>query len=797
MTKKQFQIAETFGRAIQHQQSGRLREAEILYRQILAQQPAHADSLHMLGLIAYRAGRQDVAADMIQRAIALNCNSSAAAYSNLGGALRAQGRLDDAILAFRQAIALKRDFPEAHHNLGNSLRDKGDLESAIAAYREAIALKPLFPSAYNNLGIALKEKGMVEDAIAAYRQALSLKPDYADAYNNLGNILYSNGQLNGSISAYRQAISIKHNSAEAHNNLGNALMDKRLLDEAVSAFRQAIALKPSFAEAHKNLGNALVDKEQFDEAVRVLRQAIALKPSFAEAYNSLGDALFSKGSIGEAVAAYRQATVLKPDDYQAFSNLGLALRRNKQINEAIAAFGESLRRKPDYAEAHNNFAGALTDIGDLDGAIGSYRRAIALRPDYSVAHSNLLFTLHYHPDYDPKFIAEEHRLWNAQHVEPLGAPIRNYSNDPNPKRRLRIGYVSPDFRNHVVSLFILPFLEHHDKVEVEVYAYADVPAPDRITERVRAYTDHWRSLIGLTDVQVTDLILEDRIDILIDLAGHTGGNRLLVFAHRPAPVQVTYLGYPGTTGLAAMDYRLTDTHADPPGQGEEYCSEQLIRLPACAWCFQPQDRSWPDPKPRTVGQPMTLGCFNNFAKVTAPMLRVWGSILHALPGSRLLLKGHGLGSSDARQRVTTVLRAQGIGAELRELRGWEPSYSAHMELYERVDIALDTFPYHGTTTTCDALWMGVPVVSLAGKAHVSRVGVSLLRNLGLTELIATSEAEYIRIAADLAKDPSRLTTLRTTLRERMQQSPLMDAPRFTRNIENAYRLMWRRWCATV
>ena len=518
-------------------------------------------------------------------------------------------------------------------------------------------------------------------------------------------------------------------------------------------------------------------------------------PDIPEALTAISAIPFrEKGQLNEAIAACRQAIALKPGYADAHSNLGIALSDKGQLDEAIAACRQAIALKPNFPVPRSNLGTAFKNAGRLDDALDSYRSALALAPDRADIHSNLLLTLNYHPGFDAHAIAAEHRLWNRCHGEPLRSSLQPHPNDRNPERRLRIGYVSPDLRDHVVARFLLPLLENHDRTAFEIFAYAQVPVPDAMTQRLRTHADAWRSLVGLSDAQAAELIRQDRIDILVDLAGHTANNRLLVFARKPAPVQVTWLGYPNTTGLDTIDYRLTDSFADPSGSTDLHCSEKLFRLPACAWCFEPSA------SPAVAGRregPITFGCLNNFAKITGPMLALWGRILQAVPESRLLVKSASFGNASVRQRVQQILGELGIAPERLELRGYEADYGGHLALYEQMDIALDTFPYHGTTTTCEALWMGVPVVSLAGGSHVSRVGVSLLANVGLSDLAATSPEEYVSIAVKLAGDLPRLTHLRSTLRERMAASSLMDAPRFARDIEAAFRQMWHRWCAEI
>ena len=610
------------------------------------------------------------------------------------------------------------------------------------------------------LALALQhhQAGRLQPAEQLYRQILAQQPQHAEALHLLGVIANQTGHSGEAVNLIGQAIALNPRFPAALNNLGIALQDLGRVDEAIAAHRQALALDPNDAATYSNLGNALQDNGQLDEALAAFRQAIALNPNHAKAYSNLGNVLEAKGQLPEAIAACRQALALDPNLFEANANLG----------------------------------NALMEDGQLDAALIACRKALALRPNHAGIHSNLVFRMHYHPAMDAPTLAAEHRRWNHQHAQPLQPFIPPHRNDRSPDRRLRIGYVSPDFREHPVGRFLLPLLAHHDHNNFEIFAYAQLPASDAMTAQLRSHTDHWHGLARVSDPQAAELIGAHQIDILIDLAGHTANSRLLVFARKPAPVQVTYLGYPDTTGLATMDYRLTDAWADPPGQTESYHSEALVRLDPCAWCYQP--RASPPVTPRPDG-PITFGSFNTFVKVTAPMLHLWSRILKAVPDSRLLLKALALGSESTRQRVRGLLGQEGIGPERLELRGGEPHYADHLALYHRIDVALDTFPYHGTTTTCEALWMGVPVVTLAGSCHVSRVGVSLLTTAGLPELVATTTEEYLQIAASLAHDRPRLTHLRATLRPQLQQSPLMDAPRFARTIEAAYRQMWRQWCA--
>jgi predicted O-linked N-acetylglucosamine transferase (SPINDLY family) len=713
-----------FALALQHHQAGRLPEAERLYRQILSQNPQHANALQNMGILAGQLGRNDQALDLSRRVVTLKPNS-AEAYSNLGNALFALGRSDEAVAAYRQAIALNPNFAEAHYNLGNVVKSSGRLAEAIEAFRRAVALKP----------------------------------DYVDAQNNLGNALAAIGQA----------------------------------EEAFAVFHRAIALQPKIPQTYFNFGYALANHGRLDEAIALFRQAIALRPNYPEAYSSIGNVLKEKGELDQAIAAHRQALALNPNLFKACNNLGVALQAKGQLDEAITALRHAIALNPNYAEACNNLGMALKDAGRLDETIAAFRQAITFRPDFSEAHSNLVLTLHYHEGYDADAIAEEHRLWNRKFAQPLAKFIRPHSNDRDPNRRLRIGYVSPDFKIHVVGRFLLPLLSHHDRGHFEIFCYSNAARPDEMTARFRSIVDHWRDIARISDEQAADAIRADGIDILVDLAGHTAGNRLLVFAQKPAPVQVSYLGYPASTGLNTIDYRLSDVFADPADS-----PNNIYRLPRTNWCFAKLEDSGPVQPPPAINQGyVTFGSFNTLPKVTDAMLQVWARILREIPGSHLLLKTSGFAAASVRERIGARLTALGIDASRLSLRGFEPANADHLAMYSQIDIALDTFPYHGTTTTCDALWMGVPVVTLAGQTHVSRVGVSLLSNIGMPELIAHSTDEYARIAIDLARDLDRLQSLRQSMRARMIASPLMDANQFARDIEAAYRQMWQNWCAAM
>lgn len=562
-------------------------------------------------------------------------------------------------------------------------------------------------------------------------------------------------------------------------------------DRAVECLRAAVRLQPNLADAHNNLGIVLARQRRPAEAAASFREALRLRPDSAEVHNNLGSLLQEQGSFEEAEACLRQALRLRPDSPEVAFNLGLLLLKRERIEDAIDCNRRVVQLRPDHADAHANLATGLMERGRLDEAIAEYREALRLRPDAAQVHSNLVRTLAYHPGYDPRAILEEARRWEARHAGPLREEVRPHANRPDPERRLRIGYVSSEFREHADAFFLYPLLSHHDHDPFEIFCYAQVARPDALTDRLRGHADAWRDIVGLSDSQVAELVRRDGIDILVDLKLHTADNRLLVFARKPAPVQVSWLGYPGTTGLSTIDYRLTDPYLDPPGLLDAFYSEESLRLPDTFWCYDPlTDGPAVNDLPARESGAVTFGCLNAFAKVNDGCLSLWARVLRAVPGARLLLMAP---EGPARDEVRATLERAGIAPGRVAFTDKRPR-PEYLALYHRIDLCLDPLPYNGHTTGLDAAWMGVPTLTMPGRTAVGRAGWSQLCNLGLAELAAETPERFVALAAEVAGDRPRLRELRRTLRERMSQSPLMDAGRFACNVEAAYRQIWRRWC---
>ena len=632
--------------------------------------------------------------------------------------------------------------------------------------------------------------GRPDVAIELIERALLGNPSSPDTHNNLGIVLQARGYVEKALIAFRNAIRLKHSYPEAHYNLANGLQATGQIDDAIAEFREAVMLKPDFGAAHYNLGNALQTRGRIDEAVAAYHCVLRIDPSHAEAWRNLGNALHANRDLDGAIDAYRRALELNPEQTGCHGNLAVVLQAKGHIDEALAANYDALRMTPDSPATHTNIASCLKDQGRLDEALEFFRRAIELDPDAADRFSALAYTVCFHPDYDAARILEINRQWDRRYGQPLKPGIIPHENEASPERRLRIGYVSPDFCEHVVGYSMLPVIREHDRRAFDIYCYSNVLRPDGMTTQLASLAGGWRNIVGISDEAAAEMIRADQIDILVDLALHTARNRLPIFARKPAPIQVAYLGYAGTTGMEAMDYRLSDPYFDPPDANLNVYREQTVRLPGSYWLYQPMQSA-----PASSGSPaaeqgfVTFGCLNKFAKASTAALELWPEILLAVPGSRLLLQG---AAGFARQSVHDRFARNGVAAERVEFVGLQPC-EKYFETFRRIDIALDPFPYGGGISTCDALWMGVPVVTLNGATAVGRGGRSILSHLGLPELVAETPQEYVSKAVALAHDLPRLRELRATLRDRMEHSPLRDAKRHTQEIEDAYREMWRNW----
>lgn len=670
------------------------------------------------------------------------------------------GHIPEAESICRQILVQVPRQSDTLHLLGVIEHRAGRNEEAQKLIERAIGEEADNPNYHLNLGIVRKALGRLDQAVAAYREAVRLKGEFAEALCNLGNVLWEQGAMEEAAEVSRRAVAARPDLPQAHNNLGNALKALGRPGEAIAAYQQSLRLRPNDATVCRNLGNLLQLEGRDDEALALLQKAVKLDPHGALGYHCLGHAYQDKGWFLEARRCYEQALSMAPADADLLVSLGNVLK----------------------------------DLGEPEQALARYREALRINPRSSAAWSNMLFTTNYLVAADRMQVFAEHLAWGRQVIASVPRP-GSHANDRDPQRRLRVGYVSPDFRSHAVACFLLPILQYHNPRDVEVFCYAQVPNPDGITTLMQRHAQHWRNTCGVPDEKVAQMILDDRIDILVDLAGHTDNNRLPVFARRPAPVQVTYLGYSNTTGLETIDYRISDAAADPEDDATPYC-EKLIRLEGGFTCYAPPiEVGDVAPLPALSNGFVTFGSIANPAKLNDQVIHGWSRVLLAVPQSRLLM-ARDCYRDEIRSRLIERFVGYGISPERLMIEEALPSPQVpRIRVYDRIDISLDTFPYTGHTTVCESLWMGVPVVSLIGRTLVARQSASILTYAGLEQLLARTPEDFARIATDLAGDLPRLAELRAGLRQRVAHSALCDADGFTRRLESVYRDIWRQWCA--
>lgn len=640
-------------------------------------------------------------------------------------------------------------------------------------------------------GLAYDRQGQTARAEQSFREALKADPRHADSLFMLGTLHARRGDHAEAARLIGGAIAVKPDYPDYHYNLAKVMELAGQYGRAEQAYLQALRLDGRHYDALLNLSHLMLFKPDFEAAARFAVAALAIRPESVGALNNLGLASMGGRHFEQAEKAFTRALGLDPRSADTLVNLAVLYKRQERYEESIARLREAVAISPSLPAAYNNLGSVLKFEGRLREALAYSRKALEIAPDAG-AHSNLLFNLSYHPEATPEEIFREHQDWARKYAQGLDGAYSFADVDRGPERVLRVGYVSADFKNHAMAYFLRPLIGNHDPARVAVHCYSAVTTPDETTAWFRERPVAWRDIAGLTEQQVADTIHADRIDILIDLAGHTAGNRLLVFARRPAPVQMSYLGYLGSTGLASIDYRITDAISDPPGETERFHTETLARLPRSMWCYSPPDDA-PDvaPLPCLGKGHVTFASFNNSAKVSPEVVAAWARILNAVPGARLLMTTKGEGS------VHEYFRAEfgrhGIGPDRLELRRRMP-LRTYLELHGEVDIALDPFPYTGGATTCHALWMGVPVLTLPGSRPYSRSAASILDGLGLADWIAGSVDDYVAKACAKAVEVEALRDLRAGLRTRMQASPVMDGKGFAASMEQLYREAWRQYC---
>ncbi len=703
--------------------------------------------------------------------------------------LHRAGNIEEAAKNYRQILSADPRQPDALHLLGVVAQAVGRLDDAVELISESLRINPNNVSAMNNLGGVLKDQARYEDAAGFYEAAIEADPNSAHIHSNLGIVLQQLGRDEEAAHSHRRALELDPQSFAAHCNLGAVLKEQGQLAKAAEYYRAALALNPQAHEAHVNLGVVFKEQAKFAEAEACFMQALAIQPESDAALTNLGATFKEQGRLPEAIGSLRLALRINPRSHFALLNLGNALKDAGDFVEAGECLRHAVALKPNWHLAHSNLGTVFNQLGQAHRAAECFRRALELKPDYHPAHSNLLFTLNYLPDTERAKLFEEHRRFDQQFCEDFRDLISLHQNTADPERKLRIGFVSGDLREHSVAHFIEPVFARHDAAAFEIFCYANQNVNDRTTVQLRERVEHWREVAGLSDEELADAIRHDRIDILVDLSGHTARNRLLVFARKPAPIQVSMIGYMQTTGLSAMDYRITDNRLDPVGMTEAFNTEKLIRLLSGAATLQPPtDCPEVNDLPALTNGHVTFASFNNLAKVTPEALATWAHIMHKAPTSRLVIVGRG-GNS-----VVSTLGEHGITEDRIDMLDRQSMHD-YLALHHRVDFLLDTFPYCGGTTTLLAMWMGVPFITLAGKTAISRTGAGLLDGVGLgSQLIAETEVEYVGKTIQAIANLPQLAEWRTTLRSRL--APLLDSGAgYVRELEFQFRSIWREWCA--
>lgn len=766
---------------------GKLWLAEIQAKEIIKKYPNHPLGWKALGAIYGSSGKLKESLQAKKQSVHLSFHDPEA-HCNLGSAFKALGHLTEAERSYRDAIRLKPDYAQAHSNLGLTLNDLGRLSEAERSYREAIRIKPELTEAHFNLGVTLSDLGRLSEAEASYREAIRTKPDYAKAHYILGLTLANLERLSESETSYREALRLKPDYAEAHSDLGVTLNKLGRFIEAEASYREAIHLKPDYAEAHSNLGVTLNDLGRLSEAEASYREALRLKPDFAQAQSNLGVTLNNLGRSIEAEKCYREALRHKPDYAEAHNNLGLTFNDLGRLIEAEMSYREAIRLNPNYAHAYSNLGITLNELGRLIEAEASYREAIRLKPDYAKAHSNLLLSQNYMESLAREATVIEAKDYGVM-VSSKATPKFSCWHIDSRESRLRVGFVSGDFKNHPVGYFIEGLLKYLDQKNFEIYAFTTTPKEDELTRRIKLHVNHLISVYEKNDQDAAKLIHQHGIHILIDLSGHTALNRLPIFSYKPAPVQISWLGYFATTGLPEMDYILGDPIVTPE-RDANYFSESIWQMPETYLCFTPpiEDISVGQ-LPALINRYITFGCFNNLTKMSTAVIALWSRVLHSLPTAKLFLKTKQLSEPIRVNEVIEKFASFNIPVERLILEG-PSTREALLTAYNKVDIALDPFPYPGGTTTAEALWMGVPVLTLKGNRFLSRVGETIAHNAESSEWIAADHDDYLEKAVAYATDLEKLSKLRQNLRAKVLQSPLFDSERFAKNFENALIQMW-------
>jgi protein O-GlcNAc transferase len=799
-----------------------------LYERVVRERPDQLEALEALGVAALRRKQPAQALAWLSRA-KRGAPQSARLLALLGRAQRSAGLLSEAIETYRKALALDAAQVALWLDLASSELEAGELPAALSSALRATELERGLAAGWQLASRILGAAGRVGEALAAARQALARNPWSAESHLLEAELLERSGAASAALLAWHAAALLPEGNSQARtaierlsNLLGGADSELALLRARLDgvhgaglelarwlaaherpatavAFLQAeLSLTPDL-ELLAELATLLWQLGQRDRAERCLLRALELAPGDVATYQRLGAWLALESDFPGATPAdqarWQRLLGECPDDVVALVNLGAAAQRSGRPSDAVPLLRRAVRLAPQQIEPYINLAAALCDLGAPQEANAAHRQALALDPARWAVQSNLLLNAHFTAHQNPEALLAEHQSYARALSEWLGPVQALHDHDADPERRLRIGYVSPDFHEHPIAHFLEPVLREHDRRRFEIHCYSDVAHPDAITRELRKHAAVYQECAGETDEALAARIRADRIDVLVDLCGHGLGNRLPVFARKPSPVQASWLGYFDTTGLAQIDYRIADEHSVPPG-AERFWVERILRLPRSANCFQPRFSPDPAPPPCASRSFITFGCFSNPTKISRDAAAIFGRVLRGVPKSRLILKYHTCTDPGIVARFVRWFAEEGIGRDRIEFQGHAP-FDRYLRAFAEIDIALDPFPYSGETTALHTLWMGVPVVALEGKTLAERLASRVLRVAGLQDWVAHTREDYVSIALGLAERSSELATTRCNLRARLLASPLLDHAGVTRDLEAAYREMWRTWCATL
>jgi len=835
------EIETLFNKAVKLHTEGSIGEAANIYQEILEKDPRHADSIHLLGLTKHQMGESVKGSELIRRAIDIR-PGEAAYYSNLGAALKAQDRLEEAVESYERAVAIDDQFLPAFYNVGEIYCLLEKLDKGEAAYRKALELNKGLPDIWGNLGLCLIRQEKFEEAEECLIQSLSLMQDFGPSLYGLGHLRELQEKPSEAMPFFQQAMNAGFDRPSCLRRLASLAQTEKLKDVALDYLNQLIEMGEGDANVYNNLALVYRDSGDVDEARNAFDLALKEDPDHVETLCNLADLETANGEVEGAIARLERCLEIDPECDIAYNNLALALRSQTKVNEAIEAYRKAISINPEQAEYRSNIALLLDYVGETAEMEEQYRKAIEINPSYPIAYANFASSLlkfgrlteakelldrsldldpnqaitwsnvgrYYYEigdfarsgeayekcleldpenrqgltslaatqiirdDIDDAAIFEAHRrVASALEASVANVPLEDLVRQREPTDKLRVGFVSSDFRRHSVAYFIEPLLEKLDRSRFVVHCYSGVERKDTVTERLEKLADAWLDIANTSQDTVADRIREDGIDILVDLSGYTHGNRCLIFAKRSAPVQVSYLGYPHSSGMETMTHRIVDGVTDP--EGVTLNTEALVRIPDCFLCYRPME-TYPDvgSLPAASGDGLTFGSFNNITKLTPKSIALFAKVLNGVSDSKLLLKSHQTKDPVVQDRVLAGFENHGIDSGRIEFLSRMPSINDHLNAYNRVDIGLDTFPYNGTTTTCEAMWMGVPVITLKGSRHASRVSASLAEVVGLGEMVVDSEEAFAAKAIALSQDTERLATIRAGLRSKIEDSPLRD-----------------------